>query len=594
MVANKPRIFDRLAGLETEYAVSVRNPPPDLPPTCLEIYERLLAGLSKRLPVVRAYHLKDGAFLATGGAVWFEADRFTGEGGLIEGATPECRTPQEVVAFQRAQDRLLEEAAEFASIDCDIRLVKNDRDADNNIYGAQENYEAEFSRGLSLLVWRLGLIALFPLMVLTWLGVLILFCLGLAYDFLAAGVLAPLGDLLAPRGAARRLLLGDDRVQERPFGAPWPAWLERVSLVAYRTVSAPLAGALFVLLKLVAFRRVRRQLLPFLISRPIIAGAGMLDGDGRFLLADKGPAINGIMGYGGFFHGRPILVLGEFHKRLTHDALFAPQDYLDLFQPRQRLQIGIGDSNMCQSAELLRIGTTMLVLDCIEAGEMPEPPRLRRPIAALRAICADTELEHRIETAQGPCTALRLQQFYCTACRRFLTRRGDAPEEAWDILQRWEDTLDALENARSSLVGSIDWITKRHLLECAPSNASWESLKKIDLQYHELSPHGHHRAMEETLETTPVVDAEAVDRAMRLPPLNSPASMRGRLIREFLGGDEPLAVNWRMVRIGRGVGSRLYRLADYQSDIVPPESRSSSSRQGDPRPWTDDLDNTAE
>jgi hypothetical protein len=55
---------------------------------------------------------------------------------------------------------------------------------------------------------------------------------------------------------------------------------------------------------------------------------------------------------------------------------------------------------------------------------------------------------------------------------------------------------------------------------------------------------------------------------MRLPPVNSPASMRGRLIREFANGDEPLAVNWRMVRIGRGVGAKVYRLSEYQSEFA--------------------------
>jgi len=594
-VANKPRIFGRLVGLETEYAVSVRTSSSDaLPPTKLEIFERVLVALSQRLPVIRAYHFKEGAFLATGGAIWLEADPFSSDSGLLEGATPECRRPKEVVAFQRAQDRLLEEAVKRCSFDCDIRLMKNDRDAHNNIYGAQENYEAEFTHGLSSVVWRIGLVLLFPLMLATWLGLGVIFGLSLAYDFLAAGVLVPLGDLMAPRGFVGRWLLGNDRVQERPFGAFWPVWLEWLSQVAYRVVSAPLAGALFLLLCLTAFRRVRRKLLPFLISRPIIAGAGMLDGDGRFLLADKGPALNGVMGYGGFFHGRPIILLGDFYRRLAHDALFAPQDYLDLFGARQRLQIGIGDSNMCEAAQWLRVGTTMLVLDCIEAGDMPQTPQIRRPIQALRAVCADTELGHAIQTAQGPCTAIQLQRFYCSACRRFLSRRPDAPTEAWDVLRCWEHVLDALENDPHSLVGTLDWVTKRFLLENAPQSASWDSLKKIDLKYHELSPDGYFNVLMREVDGATIVDDDQVERAMRLPPLYSPASLRGRLIREFLNGDEPLAVNWRMVRIGRGVGAKVYRLSDYQPEYPEGEHREEESSEPDARTWLDDPDGSTE
>lgn len=595
-MANRSHIFARLAGLETEYAVAVKPLPAtsgddSLPPTKLEIYERVLVALSRQLPVVRAYHLKEGAFLATGGAVWLEADRLSGDGGMIEGATPECRSPREIVACQRAQDRLLEDAVKRCSFDCDIRLLKNDRDAHNNIYGAQENYEAEFASGFYLALWRVGLVLLFPLMLLTWIGMLLVSLVGLAYEFLAATLLAPLGDMFVPRGLVGRWLLGEDRARERPFGSPWPAWLETLSLLAERVVCGPIAGALYMLLLTVGFRRVRRQLLPFLISRPIIAGAGMLAGDGRFLLADKGPAMNGVLGFGGFFHGRPIILLGDFYKRLVNDAIFAPHDYLDLFGGRQRLQIGIGDSNMCQTAEWLRVGTTMLVLDCIEAGEMPEPPRIKRPIDALRAVCADTELGHSIETAQGPCTALRLQRFYCTACRRYLTRIGDSTREAWEVLRCWERTLDALENDARSLVGQLDWITKRFLLESAPHDSSYESLKKIDLKYHELSPDGYHRILSDSLEQQHIVDPDNVQRAMRLPPTNSPASMRGRLIREFAGGDEPLAVNWRMVRIGRGVGAKVYRLAEFQSDAVDrPERDDAPTTEA----WQDDSEDEGE
>jgi proteasome accessory factor A len=593
-VASKSGVFERLAGLETEYAVSVRPLPGSsssafTPPTKLEIYERVLTSLSRRLPAVRAYHLKEGAFLATGGAIWFEANRLT-SGGLLEGATPECRTPGDVVAYQRAQDRLLEAAVEEAGVDCEIRLIKNDRDAQNNIYGAQENYEAEFARGVWLALWRVGLVALLPLMLLTWLGVAGLFVISFAYELLATGVVIPLGDLLLPRGLMGRMLLGVDRIERRAFGAPWPAWLETVMLFFEKAVTGPLALALYGLLLVTGFRNVRRRLLPFLISRPIIAGAGMLDGDGRFLIADKGPAINGILGYGGFFHGRPIVLLGEFYKRLAQDALFAPQDFLDLFQPRQRLQLGIGDSNMCATAEWLRVGTTMLVLDCLEAGELPEPPKLRRPISALRAICADSELGLRIDTTSGRCTALELQRFYCNACRRFLARREQVPAEAQQLVEAWEDTLDALELNPRALVGRLDWVTKRFLLETASADASWESLKKIDLKYHELSAEGYFRLLAAEFEERTPVTEEAVERAMRMPPADSPASMRGRLIREFVGGDEPLAVNWRMVRIGHGASARLYRLTEFRSDSSDVDSR---RRERSPE-WLDDVDGSSE
>ena len=78
--------------------------------------------------------MKEGVFHAAGGAVWFETERPAVGGGLIEGSTPECRSPRQLVAWQRAQDELLAEAADEA-FGGSVRLIKNDRDAAGNVYG---------------------------------------------------------------------------------------------------------------------------------------------------------------------------------------------------------------------------------------------------------------------------------------------------------------------------------------------------------------------------------------------------------------------------------------------------------------------------
>ena len=133
------RIFDRLVGLETEYAIRFRPADPTAPRLSrFRVYEAVLAALKRRVLLVRARHFKEGVFLANGGAVWFEAERPAAGGGLIEGATPECRGPREVVTYQRAQDRLLAAAAETDSLPGRVRLIKNDRDARDNVYGARE------------------------------------------------------------------------------------------------------------------------------------------------------------------------------------------------------------------------------------------------------------------------------------------------------------------------------------------------------------------------------------------------------------------------------------------------------------------------
>ena len=90
-------MFQRLLGLETEYAIRSSSQLATSRRSKFRLYELLVAALHRRVPTVVAKHFKEGVFTAYGGAVWFEAERPAAGGGLIEGATPECRGPREAV-----------------------------------------------------------------------------------------------------------------------------------------------------------------------------------------------------------------------------------------------------------------------------------------------------------------------------------------------------------------------------------------------------------------------------------------------------------------------------------------------------------------
>ncbi|MHB8971807.1 MAG: proteasome accessory factor PafA2 family protein [Pirellulaceae bacterium] len=564
-------ILDRLVGLETEYAI--RFHPRDgaaTSPGRFQLYQALVARLKRHVLTAPAKHFKQGVFLANGGAVWFEAERPAAGGGLVEGATPECRGPLEVVRFQRAQDQLLSQCARLADVDGLFSLIKNDRDGQGHVYGAQENYEAILGTSWSLGLWRLGLILLAPLVVLTWLGVGLMIVGILVYLAVAGLIYLPLQWLaVCPRNVAL-LLFGRDLVEGRETGSPTPVWLETSLLWCTRLVHAPLAFCLLSLISLTAFRRIRRQLLPFLVSRCVVAGAGMVDEAGNYVMADKAPAINCVLGLGGFLRDRPIFTFGHFFKAICVESWLSPRDYFHLLRPRQRLQIGLGDSNMAEMAEFLRVGSTALVLDVIEAGELPPIPALRKPVQALHQLCSDPTLACAVPLVDGrQVTALQLQRLYLQACQQFLERRPDAPAEAQEVVAAWEEVLDALEHlqlsgeAPQSLIGSVDWVTKQHLLEEAGRDASWEARKKIDICYHELSPLGYFQMLQAAGLAAAFTSPQELERAMRTPPANTPATMRGHFIREFSSDTDELSVNWKCVVLGRGFGSKSIRLARY-------------------------------
>ncbi len=537
----------------------------------------MLAALRERVLAVDAAHFKQGVFTANGGAVWFERVQYAGGHGLIEGATPECRTPHQVLVYQRAQDHLLRESTTGSHVLGEFTLLKNDRDAQDNVYGAQENYEANLAQGWRLGLWRAGLVLLAPLMVLSWLGLLLQIVMLLLYMASAGIIYLFLRGFLTPPARRRALLmlLGEMAAEGDDAAAPLPLWIEMFFLQLTRIVTAPLALGLWTLGHAAAFAPQRRNLIPFLASRAVIGGAGMLDGEGRFHLADKAEAINCCIGYGGFLNDRPLFSFGHFFKAMAFQAWASPRDYLALFKRRQRLQICLGDSNMCEEAEYLRVGITLLLLDVIEAGAMPRVPRLKSPIRATHALSSDPTLQTRVRLSGGKeWNAVQIQRFYLNAVRQFLDRRDDAPEEAHDLFRRWEEVLDALEEAASQtptlatedvrpLVGRLDWVTKMYLLEEAGAGAAWEVRKKIDLRYHELSDHGYYVQLAAAGHVPRLVSDAELDRAVRTPPPGTPASARGRYIREFADGALPLRVNWSSIVIGRGLKAKIVHLAKY-------------------------------
>src|SRR5262245_2807343 len=181
--------------------------------------------------------MKEGVFHAAGGAVWFETERPALGGGLIEGSTPECRSPRQLLAWQRAQDALLAEAAE-AALGGSVRLIKNDRDAAGNVYGAQENYEATLASGWRLALWQASLVLLLPLAMLTWLMLWLIDVAVSCYALLAT-VIYLLAERILPRPEwLARLLFGcsvKELSAETPTG---PAWLEVILSVAARILTA--------------------------------------------------------------------------------------------------------------------------------------------------------------------------------------------------------------------------------------------------------------------------------------------------------------------------------------------------------------------
>ena len=89
----------------------------------------------------------------------------------------------------------------------------------------------------------------------------------------------------------------------------------------------------------------------------------------------------------------------------------------------RRLHVIIGDANLAEYSTYLKVGTTALVLDLIEAGERFDDLRLVDAVRAVHTISHDPSLKATVEVAGGrQFTGLDLQRAYHERVARFFAR----------------------------------------------------------------------------------------------------------------------------------------------------------------------------
>lgn len=552
-------LFGRLVGQETEYAIrfspELRHPGNDV------IYDALARAIAARVRTGPGmYSERPQIFIENGGAFHYEYLPYCSEGGLIEGATPECRGPAQLLLYQKAQEALLttaipeaERRLRSSGFPGKLGLLKNCRDAEGHVYGAQESLEAELASGLSLWMYRGALAALMPLLALTVLAGWGIF-LALALGVILAAVLWGVALFLPPvRALAGHLRFGgrDDHRLENALGR----YLYLLSCL----VTWPFITSFAVLVRLAGFRRIRREATAFLATRAIVSGAGSVNADGSFTLSEKGPAITGSMRRSIRPGDRPIFDIGNLMKPALAAAHFHLTPLGGLFRRRQRLQLGLADSSMLQEAEFLKIGTTALVVDMVEQGLLRDAPRLCDPVAALHAVCADPSLRAKVATRRGSMTALEIQRYYLERAKALVQRSTAVSLEARDVVRLWDEVLGALERREMArLVGRVDWVTKRFLLETCGEEGGRDRLKTIDLRYHELGE-GYASMLERSGHAPRLLDPEEVARAVAEPPQDTPAFTRGRFIRARTPSFVPTRISWESARVGGRLHGKVVR-----------------------------------
>lgn len=225
----------------------------------------------------------------------------------------------------------------------------------------------------------------------------------------------------------------------------------------------------------------------------------------------------------------------------------------------RRLHVIVGDSSMLQATTELKVGTAILVLDLIEAGVPMGDRSLRHPIRDIRLVARDLSGRTALESAAGGTTsALALQKVYLEHASA-LVDRGDHSlgddATAHRVVDRWRRMLEALEaDDVSRMAGEIDWVLKKTLMDryLARSGADWDDprLTRLDVAYHDITPGvGLLGPLAASGRTTSVVTPEQVAHARDHPPATTRAALRGRFVEAAHAARRDFTVDWVHLRL---------------------------------------------
>ena len=357
--------LSRLCGLETEMAFHHPENRKQFSDN-QHLFDAIISNVKQQTAwaTSKRFAIKRGIFLANGSAVEFERILPGIKSGLLEACSAECQSPAEVLASQRGLESLLTQATHQIE-EGSVRLLKNCGDPRGSVYGPQENYEVEshdddeseaHGRLVKFHDWvdrhSFATLAIMP----------ILLCLAIRFSIwfpvIACALLFPL-TYIGTSVYRRRLL----------------AWQE-FSYIILATILLPATSVSSYFYLKSKIGRTYQSMTPFLISRIVIAGAGMIDKKGRFFIGQKAYSRNSNCWHPNLALGNPVVCVNEAilgPARHRHEPAVYPIN--PLYKKRLRLSLSIGDSNRCEVAEYLKIATTSLVIDAIEAGYIVDPPK---------------------------------------------------------------------------------------------------------------------------------------------------------------------------------------------------------------------------
>ncbi len=288
-------------------------------------------------------------------------------------------------------------------------------------------------------------------------------------------------------------------------------------------------------------------LLAFLATRQIFTGAGRVGQANPLAFDFEVPPTEEAIDFQ--LSQRADHIVNDIYQwvQFNRAIINARDEPLADYRKYRRLHLLIGDSNMSPFANALKIGTTACILSLLEAELLPNDLTLLDAVQATREISRDPARRWIVELEDGRSIgALDVQwQLHALAAQHL----GGRDEETDWLLESWSYTLDALPNKPESLLGGVDWISKKWLLETfmAAENLSWNDpwLQSLDLEYHNIDPaRGLFFGLKPAKRIGEWNNLARQKNAAHTPPSDTRARGRARAVAAFRKEKRPYVINW--------------------------------------------------
>ena len=323
-----------------------------------------------------------------------------------------------------------------------------------------------------------------------------------------------------------------------------------------------------------------RTLVPHLVTRQILVGAGHITGD-----AERRPVAHlAGPGHSGYVFSQRADQMWDAVSSATTRArpLINTRDEPHADAERyRRMHVIVGDSNIAQGSTLLKVAAMDLLLDYLEAGGDLRDLALADPMRAIRETCRDLSGGALLERSDGrTLTALEMQAEHLERLRDHALR-GDIEVTGLHAaaLDLWERGLEAVRLQQPERVATeLDWAAKHQLVtrycQRHGTDLTDPRVTRLILAYHDVSPgQGLRQRLESAGMLRRFIDDEACRRAMSTPPATTRAHLRGAVVARAEDLRRDLTVDWVGVRLDDGASPTVtlsdpFRAADERIDAL--------------------------